>query len=103
MVIFDILEIHANDKTHYIQFDAKYKMYVDSETFKNEDIVKMHAYKDAISNTIGAYVLYPGNNNEIYYENEFESVGAFGLIPGEERIDGIVELICKLLDNVENI
>lgn len=97
------LEVNANDKTYYIHFDAKYKMYVGSETFKNEDIVKMHAYKDAISNTIGAYVLYPGNDYEIYYENEFESVGAFGLIPGEERIDEIVELICKLLDNVENI
>ena len=97
------LEVQTNDKKYYIHFDAKYKAHVDSETFKNEDIVKMHAYKDAISNTIGAYVLYPGSNNEIYYENEFESVGAFGLIPGEERIDKIAELICKLLENIGNI
>ena len=97
------LEVHANGKTYYIHFDAKYKMHVDSETFKNEDIVKMHAYKDAISNTIGAYVLYPGNNNRIYCENEFESVGAFGLIPGEEKFDKMIKLICNILDNIENI
>lgn len=94
------LEIHANSDIYYIHFDAKYKMHVNSETFKNEDIVKMHAYKDAIKNTIGAYVLYPGNNNEIYHENEFESVGAFGLIPGDERFDKIGNLIRKIIDNI---
>lgn len=98
------LEIHANDKTYYIHFDAKYKMDVKSERFKNEDIVKMHAYKDAIPNTIGAYVLYPGKAEpKIFYENEFESVGAFGLVPGEERYKPIMELISNLLDNIENI
>ena len=96
------LEVHANDKTYYIHFDAKYKKYGDSETFKNEDIVKMHAYKDAISNTIGAYVLYPGTDNEIYYENDFESVGAFGLIPGEEKFDKIEELIYKLFEKTNS-
>ena len=35
----------------------------------------------------------------MYYENKFESSGAFELIPGLERIGGIVELISKLLDN----
>lgn len=97
------LEVHANGKIYYIHFDAKYKMHVDSESFKNEDIVKMHAYKDAIPNTIGAYVLYPGSNNRIYHENEFESVGAFGLIPGEEKFDKIAELVCNILENIENI
>lgn len=97
------LEVHTSNKIYYIHFDAKYKMHVDSETFKNEDIVKMHAYKDAIQNTIGAYVLYPGSKPKIFYENEFESVGAFGLIPGEEKFERISEFICKLLDNVDNI
>ena len=97
------LEVHANDKIYYIHFDAKYKIHTDSETFKNEDIVKMHAYKDAIQNTIGAYVFYPGSKPKIFYENEFESVGAFGLIPGEEKFDGISDLICKLLENIGGI
>lgn len=97
------LRIHANE-IYFIHFDAKYKMYVESDKFKNEDIVKMHAYKDAIANTIGAYVLYPGNNNKIYYENNknVESVGAFGLIPGEEKTDKIFEFIKNLIDNIAN-
>lgn len=97
------LEVYSNNKKYYIHFDAKYKFDFKSEKFKSEDIHKMHTYKDAISNSIGAYILYPDNSYEIFYENEFESVGAFGLIPGEEKFDRIKELICKVLDNIENI
>ena len=95
---------HMNEGYYYfIHFDAKYQMYVDSEKFKNEDIVKMHAYKDAIQNTIGAYVIYPGSNHEIYYENnvKVKSVGAFGLIPGEEKIDKIKQFIVDLIDEIK--
>ena len=79
-------------------------MYVDSDKFKNEDIVKMHAYKDAIPNTIGAYVIYPGINNELYYENEscVKSVGAFGLIPGEEKTNKISEFIKNSIVTLTN-
>lgn len=81
------LIIYLDDKRYIVHFDAKYKLYVDSDSFKNEDIVKMHAYKDAIDDTIGSYILYPGSVNRIYYENddELESVGAFGLTPGDDR------------------
>ena len=95
------LRIHAHE-TYFIHFDAKYKMYVESERFKNEDIVKMHAYKDAIINTIGAYVLYPGTDYEIYYKNnKLNSVGALGLIPGEEKMDKIKQLIRKLIEDLK--
>ena len=79
-------------------------MHVDSEKFKNEDIVKMHAYKDAITNTIGAYIIYPGTTNELYYEHsdKYGSVGAFGLIPGEEKIDRIKEIIITLIGNIKS-
>ena len=92
------LRVHG-DEIFFIQFDAKYKLHVDSDKFKNEDIVKMHAYKDAIPNSIGAYILYPGSDDEIYYENSenVESVGAFGLIPGEEKTDKIANFIKKLI------
>ncbi|WP_405306126.1 DUF2357 domain-containing protein [Methanobrevibacter sp.] len=92
------------DEIYFIHFDAKYKMYVDSETFKNEDIVKMHAYKDAIKNTIGAYVLYPGSNDRLYYEDygKVESVGGFGLIPGEEKIERIKRFIENILSQKSN-
>jgi predicted component of viral defense system (DUF524 family) len=62
----------------HIHFDAKYKVenifeITDQEdglneekyanrkgVYKNADLLKMHAYKDAIRRTGGAYVLYPG-------------------------------------------
>ena len=97
------LRVHG-DETCFIHFDAKYKMHVDSEKFKNEDIVKMHAYKDAITNTIGAYIIYPGTKNELYYENEdkYDSVGAFGLIPGEEKIGKIKDVIISLIEDIKS-
>ena len=98
------LKVNAIDEAYFIHFDAKYKLYVDSDKFKNEDIVKMHAYKDAIPNTIGAYVIYPGSKNELYYENDdqLKSVGAFGLIPGEERTNRISNFIEKLITSINN-
>lgn len=65
----------------HIHFDAKYKVdnifqITDEDLedelneektenkkgiYKNADLLKMHAYKDAIRRTGGAYVLYPGN------------------------------------------
>ena len=100
------LIIHIGEERHIIHFDAKYKLNIYDESFKNQDIVKMHAYKDAIEDTIGAYVLYPGEKNRIYYENndfKLESVGAFPLSPGENKHDRevlkefIVSMINKLL------
>ena len=44
--------------------------------YKNADLLKMHAYKDAIRRTGGAYVLYPGT------EEHKEFVGFHELIPG---------------------
>ena len=81
------------------------KFYDDS--FKNDDVVKMHAYKDAIEDTIGAYVLYPGEDRQIFYENDnkLESVGVFPLNPGENKDkeeslrEFIIEMIEKLVDN----
>ena len=33
--------------------------------YKNADLLKMHAYKDAIRRTGGAYVLYPGDKSKM--------------------------------------
>ncbi|HFK5562533.1 TPA: DUF2357 domain-containing protein [Elizabethkingia anophelis] len=43
--------------------------------YKNADLLKMHAYKDAIRRTGGAYVLYPG-------EDPFKRKGFHEIIPG---------------------
>ena len=69
----------------------------------------MHTYKDAIKNTLGAYVLYPGNAPpKIFKQNKpdiLPSVGAFPLIPGdnnlnqESNIECLIEKVLKELLN----
>ncbi len=71
----------------FLHFDAKYKS--NEDKVKNEDVYKMHTYKDALKETRGAYVLYPGKKDKIYQESDEDvvpSVGAFTLTPG--GIDG---------------
>lgn len=71
------------DTVKLIHFDAKYKL--DKESYKKEDIHKMHAYKDGINDSLGAFILYPGENEPTIHretDGEFGSVGAFSLKPG---------------------
>lgn len=93
-----------------IHFDAKYRVHsykeifshnhiiVDDETmeldessatvksvsYKRDDLIKMHSYKDAIKNSFGAYVLYPGdeNFNLKHGDDILPGVGAFVMKPG---------------------
>ena len=48
-----------------------------------EDLLKMHAYRDAIHHTSGAYVLYPGNQavHMPRYHEGLPSIGAFPMRP----------------------
>lgn len=82
------LTITNDSKKFLIHFDAKYKCDLNT-SFKNDDIYKMHTYKDSIRNTLGAYVLYPGKNKKIYREftKNIPSVGAFPLTPGKSYSD----------------
>ena len=76
------LVIECNGIKKLIHFDAKYKLKYGS--YKPEDVNKMNTYKDAINDTIGAYILYPGKNSKVVYpENDgsYGSVGAFSLKP----------------------
>lgn len=113
------LRIKRNNKVFLIHFDAKYRSNIlyDNEVeryskeeeekriYKNADVYKMHTYKDAIIDSLGAYVLYPGkeNNNEtIFYEKPNQilpSVGAFPLTPGNDdsEEDNIEKFIRKSL------
>lgn len=82
--------------------DAKYKgrngenegFYGDSDngtisSWKEEDIGKMHTYRDAIKNVDGAFALYPGatTNGKTYpafdAKHKFQGVGALPLKPDE--------------------
>lgn len=97
----------------HIHFDAKYKIAnltdmlnkesledIDSEKeenrkgiYKNADILKMHAYKDAIRRTAGAYVLYPGDTpvKKKGFHEIIPGLGAFPVRPSKTD-DGINEL-----------
>ncbi len=59
-------------------------------SYKAGDIYKMHTYRDAILKTEGAYILYPGDIQKIFFMDENEtipSVGAFPLTPGKNGIE----------------
>ena len=88
----------ANEQIVHIHFDAKYKVKdkINNTKFKPEDVYKMHAYKDAIRRTAGAYILYPGTELEPTNFKGFHEVlpglGAFAIRPSEEN-SGIEYLI----------
>jgi predicted component of viral defense system (DUF524 family) len=63
---------------------------IKSGTFKNEDLLKMHAYKDAIRRTGGAYVLYPGKGKNDPFRGFHELIpglGAFVMKPNKDDKD----------------
>lgn len=58
-----------------------------SGTYKRADLLKMHTYNDALRQTIGSYVLYPGDGNTEPMRKFHEiapGVGAFVMKPGNE-------------------
>jgi len=92
-------------KIAYLHFDAKYRAEnlkmifgddvpdLDKEkddskataTYKRGDLLKMHTYNDAVRQTAGSYVLYPGTDTEKRIKKFHEilpGVGAFVLKPG---------------------
>ena len=116
----------------HVHFDAKYKVnkeqYLFSEkqisesesnaemmeekkeqregTYKNADLLKMHAYKDAIRRTVGAYVLYPGDKS-IYKKGFHEIIpglGAFPISPSNDTdcMKDVREFIYDVLDHFTN-
>jgi hypothetical protein len=71
--------------------------------YKNADLLKMHAYKDAIRRTGGAYVLYPGDSsiNRKGFHEIIPGLGAFPVRPS--KLDsGIGELKAFVLEVMEH-
>ena len=91
-------EAERKEQIVHIHFDAKYKVKnkEDNSKFKRDDVIKMHAYKDAIRRTGGAYILYPGNDDKPTTFKGFHEIlpglGAFAIRPSEEN-SGIHHLI----------
>lgn len=103
-------DAEQQDAIVHIHFDAKYRlnkiiiddkpvsdeeldkeMDVEKEDreiniYKRGDLLKMHAYKDAIRRTAGAYVLYPGEKPTIKrgFHEIIPGLGAFCIAPGSE-------------------
>ena len=95
-------EAESQELMVHLHFDAKYRVdrltelfggeNVDEEeklertgTWKRADLLKMHAYRDAIRRTQGAYILYPGDDTPaIFYgfREILPGLGAFVLKPG---------------------
>ncbi len=99
-------EAEEQELISHVHFDAKYKVDslaklfgskeadLDGEkaeqragNYKRADLLKMHAYRDAIRRTAGAYVLYPGNEKEHSSFRGFHELlpglGAFPLRPND--------------------
>lgn len=107
----------------HIHFDAKYKVdslvkllehktdeELDEEkqeqrkgNYKNADLLKMHAYKDAIRRTGGAYVLYPGDelNTKQGFHEVIPGLGAFPVRPSKTNT-GVAQLKAFVLEVVEH-
>ncbi|MDG3547273.1 DUF2357 domain-containing protein [Methanobacterium formicicum] len=123
------LQIKYKNKNCLLHFDAKYKFQkkflqyckalkesdseeieIESDDFiyrhyKTDDICKMHTYKDAIADSLGAFVLYPGDVSQMFEEcrSVVPSVGAFHLTPGltdEKEEKAIEKFIEDVLDYI---
>jgi Domain of unknown function (DUF2357)/PD-(D/E)XK nuclease superfamily len=72
---------------------------------KRDDLLKMHAYRDAIARTAGAYVLYPGSEiKDIRRHPGFKEVlpglGAFPLRPSSDGLPSSSQALDQFLADV---
>ncbi|MCA4727108.1 DUF2357 domain-containing protein [Mycolicibacterium fortuitum] len=72
---------------------------------KRDDLLKMHAYRDAIARTAGAYVLYPGSEiKDIRRHPGFNEVlpglGAFPLRPSSDGMSSSSQALDRFLEDV---
>ena len=123
-------EAEKNEVMVHIHFDAKYRLDFAKAVFgddtdeevihdradspretptaaKYADLLKMHAYRDAIRRTAGAYVLYPGNGGDGKLFEAFEGfhevlpgLGAFAIRP---RLDGAAEGMSDLRQFLDHV
>jgi predicted component of viral defense system (DUF524 family) len=127
-------EAEEKESIVHIHFDAKYKVdysffkedkpqnedeaseiieIVEKEErqgiYKNVDLYKMHAYKDAIRRSGGAYILYPGTSDEDPPYRGFHEiipgVGAFSVRPNNETeaSTNIKNFIDQVIENLEDV
>lgn len=76
---FSLQIIRGGEEINY-HFDSKFRMNKDNLS-KNDDIVKMHSYKDGIINTLGAFVLFPGDEATSYFLDNSKQISGVGAYP----------------------
>ena len=121
--------IAADELAVWLHFDAKYRVDFVDEQFappderdgaqaaeaevverlarsKREDLLKMHAYRDAIRRSAGAYVLYPGDEERTPFMEHHEvlpGLGAFPLRPGATGPMGTAALDRFLTEVIDHV
>jgi hypothetical protein len=128
---FDRDQAEAQELLVHIHFDAKYRVEVPRDLFgdesesdnisddigpadasgtraKYQDLLKMHAYRDAIRRSAGAYVLYPGTPGSDQkfrgYHEVLPGLGAFAVRPDKDGspqgLDSLEKFIDDILDHL---
>jgi len=115
----------------FVHFDAKYRIdqlievfgesdekealgdeetYADAASNKarplRSDLLKMHAYRDAIRRSAGAYIIYPGSEPEVCreYHELLPGLGAFALRPtADGYASGSIELEQFIEDVIKHV
>ena len=100
-------------ETISLHFDAKYRVDLSTglagaveKEAKVDDLVKMHAYRDAIVHAVGAYVVYPGDRNEEPFRKFTDivpGIGAFALTPGANETHGASDLARFIGDVITHV
>lgn len=125
-------EAEAQELLVHIHFDAKYRIDFAQEIFgpevetekssaqstpgqssvtsaKYEDLLKMHAYRDSVRRTVGAYILYPGEPGSDrtfcgYYHEILPGLGAFAVRPDKDgHAHGLSSVEAFIDDVVEHL
>lgn len=102
----DHLFLQENDSIQYKTGEndlSNIKNEEEHGTYKRADLLKMHAYKDAIRRTGGAYVLYPGTENTIIqgFHEILPGLGAFVISPGnrDQHMATFITFLDDVIDN----
>ncbi len=98
-----------SDEQLAAQFEKEEEEEVEGN-YKRQDLLKMHAYRDAIKRSQGAYVLYPGRgSNHQPFEGFHEvlpGLGAFGVAPDEngkaQGLESLEDFLDKVLAHLGN-
>ncbi len=127
-------EAERNELMVHVHFDAKYRVErvrellgdpSDDEAFKKNteskdrartaakyaDLLKMHAYRDAVRRTAGAYVLYPGEPKDAKlpfqgFHEVLPGLGAFAIRPNKngkpDGMSALADFLDKVIEHLAN-